>query len=112
MSQAMNQRKREKVLALPSYWEGSQRPKNKLSWDNRDSDAHPQEIKGDDPHKAPSLSLTHSRSSAYIRFFPSSCLENSIAFPFFCCFSLCRDKWEEYPPGLCHFLKNKPDILR
>lgn len=87
MSQAMNQRKREKVLALPSYWEGSQRPKNKLSWDNRDSDAHPQEIKGDDPHKAPSLSLTHSRSSAYIRFFPSSCLENSIAFPFFCCFS-------------------------
>lgn len=34
------------------------------------------------PIKASSLSLIHRRNSTYICFFPSNCLEDSIAFPF------------------------------
>lgn len=43
------------------------------------------------PIKASSLSLIHRRNSTYICFFPSNCLEDSIAFPFFSPFFLFED---------------------
>lgn len=43
------------------------------------------EIKEVIPHKASNLSLTHSKNSMYICFFPSNCLEDSIASLLFVC---------------------------